>query len=111
MITAQKEFTIEVGKKKFEYSVDKLPQDILDTIKNRYNEEIKGALNITDKLQKYETIAELKTKIKESLGKENDASEDEFSQRLGYYLQGYDEIIKQSVRENILNKKRPDGRD
>ncbi len=85
----------------FEYSEN---EDLLEVIKSNYNDDIKNAYSIVDKMERQSALSEIKDKLVEQYSEDENTSPNE---ALSYFKK----VEKDIVRSQILSdKKRIDGR-
>jgi len=85
----------------FEYSEN---EDLLEVIKSNYNDDIKNAYSIVDKMERQSALSEIKDKLVEQYSEDENTSPNE---ALFYFKK----VEKDIVRSQILSdKKRIDGR-
>ena len=85
----------------FEYSEN---EDLLEIIKSNYNDDIKNAYSIVDKMERQSALSEIKDKLVEQYSEDENTSPNE---ALSYFKK----VEKDIVRSQILSdKKRIDGR-
>ena len=108
----QKEIVAAVGKEKVEVELAEIPAEIEKMIRDYCEKDLKTAVVIVDKLERYAKIDEIGEDTKahfEELWKELDR--EEFDQNMHYVELLLETIVAEEVRRLITEEKvRPDGR-
>jgi polyribonucleotide nucleotidyltransferase len=100
------EFSTKVGNEKWDWSAAPTNQELLTAIQDKFGADLSAAYQITEKLPRYEKVAEIKEKAIAELANE----EAEISVDL--VTKYFKKVEKKIVRERILNNEpRIDGRD
>ncbi len=107
VVTAVKEFAAEVGTPAWDWTPEAVNTDLVSSIESAYADGISAAYSISDKMERYNALGELRTKALETLatGEENAPSEEDVK---GYFSK----LEKKVVRGRIIaGEPRIDGRD
>ncbi|RMF19386.1 MAG: polyribonucleotide nucleotidyltransferase, partial [Gammaproteobacteria bacterium] len=106
VIQAIKEFSAEAGKPKWEWTAPEENTALKDAIKAQFGAAIEEAYTISDKMQRYNRLGELRDAAVEALApEEGEYTAEEVKSYFG-------KLEKETVRERILSgKPRIDGRD
>ncbi len=109
LIKFQQQFIKEAEKKKMEVVLDIIPDDIIKKLETDFGKQIKKDSVIHGKLERYETFENRKKEMLEKYQAE--LGEEEFAEKERYFINGFEELIKKSVRYAILHENyRVDGR-
>ncbi len=107
----QLEIAKEVAKEKVEINLYEVPEDISNDVKALVEEDLRKAVAIEGKLERYNTIDEVKAKAIEAFENREYESDKVKSQTLKYVKEVTDGIVEDEVRRLIsVEKVRPDGR-
>ena len=107
VIQAIKEFAQEAGATKWEWEAEPINEGLKEAISHEYKSEIAAAYSITEKMERYGKLSELRSKVVEAMAGDgdDDASADEVKSM-------FSSIEKRVVRDSVLDgKPRIDGRD
>lgn len=106
VISAIKEFAQDSGVESWVWEPEAVNEGLKEAISHDYKAQIEEAYTITEKMERYNKLGELRTQVIEAMAGEgaDDASEDEVKSMFG-------SVEKRVVRDNILDgKPRIDGR-
>ena len=107
----QLEIAKEVAKEKVEITLYEVPEDISNDVKALVEEDLRKAVAIEGKLERYNTIDEVKAKAVEAFENREYENDKVKSQTLKYVKEVTDGIVEDEVRRLIsIEKVRPDGR-
>jgi polyribonucleotide nucleotidyltransferase len=107
VVTAVKEFAAEVGTPAWDWTPEAVNTDLVSAIESAYADGISAAYSISDKMERYNALGELRAKALEALatGEENAPTEEDVK---GYFSK----LEKKVVRGRIIaGEPRIDGRD
>ncbi len=107
LVALQKAMFEKLGIKKREYVSPVINEDLVKELDGKFGAELREALNVENKtkIESYNTIDELKAKVKESYAAEEDAAKQAEAVKL------FDVLKERLFRDDILNnRRRPDGR-
>jgi len=105
----QKDFQTKCGKEKIEVSLDVLPENIIEQIKNDCGKELEKATNLNGKAERSEAIDNIKKELLKKYAIQD--GEDAFAENETIYNKSFDHLFKKFVRDSILNNHhRVDGR-
>ena len=106
---AQSEFTQEIGKAKVEVVLDTIPENIINSLDEKYGNSIKETMLVKGKQERQNAIDSLSDKIIVETAERQ--GEEEFSKNERYVKLAIDDLIKKYVRQTILyDQNRADGR-
>lgn len=106
VITAVSEFAAEVGTEQWEWSAPEVNTSLADALKSQYEAGITNAYSISDKMERYTALNELRAQAVEALA--TDAEDAPTSEDVKVY---FSKLEKQVVRSRIIAKEpRIDGR-
>ncbi len=108
----QKDMVKEVGKEKFEFTPEPIPEDLEKQVRDFAAEDFRKAIQIEKKLARSEAVDRVKEETKEhflqEIPEEKEKKREELSDRISKIL---DKIEKEEVRSLIIEQGiRPDGR-
>ena len=108
----QKDMVKEVGKEKFEFTPEPIPEDLEKQVRDFAAEDFRKAIQIEKKLARSEAVDRVKEETKEhflqDIPEEKEKKREELSDRISKIL---DKIEKEEVRSLIIEQGiRPDGR-
>ncbi|HET7615898.1 MAG TPA: polyribonucleotide nucleotidyltransferase, partial [Bacillales bacterium] len=107
LVEFQEEIQAKVEKEKMEIELHELDPELEEKVRASSESEIKEAVKVTEKQAREAAIEEVQSKTVESFLPENEEEDD----RSGEVKEIVQKIVKEEVRELILNEKvRPDGR-
>ena len=107
VIQAVKEFAAEVGTETWDWSPEAVNTELASAIESNFAEGIKSAYSISEKMERYSAISELKSKAVETL-----VTEDENSPSEEDVKSYFSKLEKKVVRSRIIaGEPRIDGRD
>lgn len=109
----QKEIISQIGKEKFEVEIPELNSELKEDIYAGYLEEMSQAIQIYDKLERGEAIADVKESIIEAYEEKfaEELDENQLAEQSKEISEIVDEMEKDEVRRLITDEKiRPDGR-
>ena len=110
----QEEIIKEVGKEKVEVELHEIPADINALIRGKCEKELKDAVIIKDKLERYAKIDEINeatTAYFEAYFKEKDTETEDYELHMSFVSELLELIVAEEVRRLITEEKvRPDGR-
>lgn len=109
----QKEIISQIGKEKFEVEIPELDSELKEEIYTGYLEEMSQAIQIYDKLERGEAIADVKESIIEAYEEKfaEELDENQLAEQSKEISEIVDEMEKDEVRRLITDEKiRPDGR-
>ena len=110
----QEEIIKEVGKEKVEVELHEIPADINALIRGKCEKELKEAVIIKDKLERYAKIDEINeatTAYFEAYFKEKDTETEDYELHMSFVSELLELIVAEEVRRLITEEKvRPDGR-
>ncbi len=110
MIAFQEQIVSEVGKSKVEVSLYEIPQDISDIVSLMAEEDLKQALIIPEKLERYAAIDNINERVVEELTERWQEDED-LEEKIGFVKSALENIVKDEFRRLVtVDKIRPDGR-
>ena len=110
MIAFQEQIVSEVGKPKVEVSLYEIPQDISDIVSLMAEEDLKQALIIPEKLERYTAIDNINEHVVEELTVRWQDDED-LEEKIGFVKSALENIVKDEFRRLVtVDKIRPDGR-
>ncbi len=106
----QKEIIDAVGEEKVELEIFDIDSDVFNSVKEKVEKDMLKAIQIKDKLEKYEKIEEVKTNALEYFSELYKEDEDK-DKKLSHVSKSIHQIESDLVRYLITDKKvRPDGR-
>ena len=108
LVALQNEFIAEIGKPKVEITLNLIPEDIMAKIEADFGQMIAEAAVILGKQERQDAF----DKAEEDMLTKYEAADGEaFAEKVDYYKDAFEELIKRFVRESILKKHhRVDGR-
>ena len=105
LIKLQEDLIKKVGKDKWPNPVPIQTTELEDEVTNKFGKDLKAALSISDKLERYDTLSDLKTKVIEDLGDKEDPSKN------ALLAKAYSNQKKTIMRDQIVKEgKRIGGR-
>jgi len=109
LIILQEDLVKEAGKEKWEVIIPEIDKSLIEELEAKFKPELKAALDVSGKLEKYEAIDTAKKKIMDyALEK---FGEEEFANQKMDVSKIFSNMESDIVRESILvDKKRTDGR-
>ena len=112
LVKFQEEIQKEVGKEKYEVELYTIPSDIDALVRKMAEKELREAVSIKEKLERYEKIDEINAQTIEKLEELwKDLEREEFDQNIKFANQILEGIVADEVRRLIIEDKvRPDGR-
>ncbi len=110
LIAFQEEIIAVVAKPKVELSLYKVPQEINEIVRLMAEDDLKHALVIKEKLERYQAIDRINENVLEEL-KNRWHGEEDLDEKLMFVKTVLDNIIKEEFRKLVtIEKIRPDGR-
>ena len=112
LVAFQEEIQKEVGKEKYEVELYTIPAEIDALVKGIAEDDLKKAVSIKEKLERYEKIDEINAQTLEKLDELwKDLDREEYEQNVKFANQILEGIVANEVRRLIIEDKvRPDGR-
>ncbi len=112
LVAFQEEIQKEVGKEKYEVELYTIPAEIDALVKGMAEDDLKKAVSIKEKLERYEKIDEINAQTLEKLDELwKDLDREEYEQNVKFANQILEGIVANEVRRLIIEDKvRPDGR-
>jgi polyribonucleotide nucleotidyltransferase len=108
LVAVQNEMVSEIGKAKVEVNLDAVPEEIMSRVENDYGKIIADSAVILGKQERQDAFDAAEA---EMLEKYAEADGDEYEEKVRYYKQAFEELIRRYVRMSILEKHhRVDGR-
>jgi len=104
VVDAVSEFAAEASKEKWDWQPDEVNEPLLDAVKTGYADQINEAYTISDKMERYGRLGEIRTEAVEKLATEEVSADD---------VKGFfSKLEKETVRSRIIKgEPRIDGRD
>ena len=110
IVSVQEKMCEEVGQEEFNFELEKLDQNLEESVRDYAEDDLKEAINTEDKAERENAIDEVKSRTKDYFA-EKFADQEDKAEKMNLVSRALEKLLKEKIRRMIIEEnKRPDNR-